>query len=164
MPDTERGTFQINERCSDCCNPCLGQPSVKHWGPFVPAGSVGKFCADCIEARREESLAGQEPRPVGIPTDIATAEWIDLEDILIKPKTGSGPTIRVQVKYRRPTALPPTFDDGGEVRLKIGDNKYWEGGPFIDPDLFGANPAYARADAMLFLRYRFEPHGKIAGE
>ncbi len=157
MSDTERGTFEINERCSDCCNPCLGQLGFKHWGPLVPIGSVGKFCTACVESRNRDYLAGKEPRPVGIPTDIANAEWIDLEEICI----GHEPVLHVQVKYRRPVAFTPCIDDGGEVRFKIQGNDYWEGAPFIGPSLFGANPIYAHGNVVCFLQHRFEPHGKI---
>jgi hypothetical protein len=62
-PDTEIGQF-LDIACSDCGK--KGLVCRKHWGPMVPAGTVGFFDAPCWLARVEDYCLGERVRPLGI--------------------------------------------------------------------------------------------------
>lgn len=62
MADTVRGDFP-DAYCSDCGRKgCI----LSHWGPLVPNGKTGYFCASCFRQRAEDGRVGKEPAPLRI--------------------------------------------------------------------------------------------------
>lgn len=62
MADTVRGDFP-DSYCSDCGRRGC---ALFHWGPLVPEGKTGYFCAPCFRQRGEDRDSGKEPTPLRI--------------------------------------------------------------------------------------------------
>ena len=120
------------------CEDCYEQkPRQQYDGPLVPAGSRGELCKECLESRQKDADEGKPPRPIGKPADIPNTEWVNLPDIVARPRgfaMGLKPFV-VHVKFRKPTIDSPKLDDGGEVRIKFDTNPNWLPGGIIDPEV-----------------------------
>ncbi len=145
-------------RCRDCffdgvklfemVDPRLAMPFV-HGMPL---------CRGCYDSRQTIASLLQ-PRPFGIPADLMTAKWVDLNPMTVR--FVSAPEVHIEVKFRMPTIAQPTLYDGGEVRMRIADNPYWEAASFVNCEGRN-NPMFlqklARSTAKLMVHYRFEPY------
>jgi hypothetical protein len=64
---------------------------------------------------------------------------------------------------RIPTASYKRLEDAGEVRVKIGENPYWEGIEYLDCEGRAREvlERYALSGARLRLNYRFKPFMEV---
>lgn len=116
------------------------------------------LCEACHKAREQDRSEGKDPRPVGIPHDIPTATWVDLKPITMVTTGHDSKELTVLVKFRKATIPHPGLEDGGEVRIKIGDNVCWTAAGYIGQDIpaIARNPeGYAYSDAKATLRDLF---------
>jgi hypothetical protein len=146
-------------RCRDCFND--GAPLLELTEPNLAKPFVSGFCLcqQCHDSRMEDFRLGKEPRSIGIPSDVTSASWFDLEDIRIE--FPHDPVIMVKVRVRLPNDRCSI--DGGEVRMRIGTNQWWEPSEILDLETLGCDPnrlkSFALSGARMALHYRFRGVG-----
>jgi len=126
------------------------------------------FCPKCLEARHTELVASLPVREIGIPADKPNCAWMDLPPVTLRGRTTGIKDLTVLSRFRKPAVEDPTDADGGEVRMKIGDNNWWDAPGDIDitlPPFAGIRgPLCALSNVKGKLRRLFHPHMGIDGE
>jgi hypothetical protein len=129
--------------------------------PFVPGMCL---CRLCLGGRVADYVQSEPIRPIGIPPTITTASWVDLEPIIVEFDRGKI-KMTVDVRFRMPNIPSPTIEDGGEVRMRLGENLYWDAGEHLGGrggTLESLRPLIM-SGARFMLHYRFQPIGKVIG-
>jgi len=137
------------DRCEDCYNK---RELDGYAGVLLPPGETAELCAACAEVRAKEHAEGKEPRAIGLLPAGEDAEWMDLPQLVV---TSPGGKAEVKVKYLRP--LVDDAENGGEIRLQFPDQSKWLAGGDLDPEVFGASPPGALAEAKSRLRLHYFP-------
>jgi hypothetical protein len=108
-----------------------------------------------MSARSQAFFFGREIRPIGILYK-DTAEWVDLPGFIVETERDE---IKVSIKYHRPISAHPTINDGGELRVHFADQPewLWQNASILDPEIFGASPIQARAEAIYYWKMRLGP-------
>lgn len=144
--------------CEDCHN--NSEELLLCEPPLVPEGISAELCGECIAARREEHLRGEEPRMIGLTPTGINSVWVDLQPLKLSLRDGrSVGEIAVMVRYRRPNGRQLTSENGGEVKLMIGATNRWVWADFLAPEIFGYNPHKAIVTAESALRVMMEERG-----
>lgn len=139
-----------SSRCEDCNKE--GELALSAF-PLVPLGKFAELCGACEALRREEHFRTEGPRPIGITPAGDRSKWVDLSDLLLCVlEKGEVVGVPVKVMYRRPTVADPTSEDGGEIKVCIGESDRWLWVDFIDPKTFGFDPTRAMKHAQMALQ------------
>jgi hypothetical protein len=125
--------------------------------PFVPGM---KLCNSCIVERRLDLATRRPIRELGVLLEDKRSEWIDLPPLSLVSRHCRSQRLTVQIKLRIPTVENKTHLDGGNVRVKIGDNLWWEQTEYMDCERRTINRMIelARSGVRLILGRRFAPN------
>jgi hypothetical protein len=144
----------------DLCEDCAEEKELALCEfPLVPLGKSAVLCRDCEAIRRNEHFRAEEPRPIGFTPAGDRTKWVDLSNLMLcVSEKDEVVGIPVKVMYRRPTVADPTPNDGGEIKVLIGENDRWLWVDFIDPKIFGFDPARAISNAKAGLQAMMTEH------
>lgn len=144
------------------CEDCGGKLPLEVCAyPLVSEGSSAELCESCAKARREEHFRAstKERREVGFTPAGDRTKWTYLPNLLLcLPEGDEVLGVKVEVIYRQPTVADLTSEDGGEIKVRIGESDRWLQADFIDPKIFGFDPGRAMRNAQMALQAIMTEH------